>query len=71
MSTRPDGSQTPINYLDGKTAVQWAYYLATADDLRQARDDLNLITDPAMTAEHHAILDAAHFFRFGRFVAHA
>jgi hypothetical protein len=34
MSYRID--QTPINYLDGKHAVQRAYYLASAEPLRRA-----------------------------------
>lgn len=68
---RPDGSLTPINYLNAKTACSWAFRIATRDDLYQARRDLGLIDDDDLTIEHHAILESAHFARFGRFLGHA
>lgn len=69
LDRRPDGSLTPINYLDGKTACTWAFLLATREQLVQARDDLDLV-DPQFTDEHLAILDDAHRTRFGRPLPH-
>ena len=70
VDRRPDGSTTPINYLDGKHAVRWAFLLASRDELLEARDDLGRVSGE-FAQEHHAILDAAHRRRYGRPLPHA
>lgn len=63
--------RTPILYLAGRDACFWAGRLATADQLREARDELEEFAvrhDAAdICSEHMAIVDHFHLFR-GRFM---